>query len=551
MDDNICHHSPSRKVQVILKFDKPTTALAHTLGIEPGKPFSYSVSVARNGGTECRLNDKKLDHERRPKFLNGITIVHVPPIRDITAEGLEPFRKTLATALSKTRGEKSFSRLNHQVREAVQEKGRLLLDGIRDITQNMLRVDELAVDTESLDLEDLLASAALKVRTGGRYFGLDKLGTGHQSSVILKLYRQLGEVTDSFVLYLFEEPDNHLHPTSLRAIAEDLNECAKEADAQVFLTTHSPFLLNQFNLNNLLALENDSQRRTTRRNGNIRRTDREIRIALGRFGLTAAEALMADKVVVVEGPNDVTILRTLIELKTGLSPDRQDILVFPAGGKQLVAELSGFLDELGVNWTAMFDWDAVNSTAMPLFQEGLTDTDRDALQGAAQAIQQKLQTHPNREAKAEKIVKSMLQQLQDPPKHGMKFRESVLDTFIRQNSLLTETEILSLEKAIHRRQPKNWRRILAKINVWIWGDTIESVLITGATAEEQAEKVLRQHRLLPKIISDQSNKRRILLNRLHSCAHEPKAIRDVVETLWEAGSFDRSEVKSAINFLCG
>lgn len=37
-------------------------------------------------------------------------------------------------------------------------------------------------------------------------------GTGHQSSVIIHLYRQLGELTGGHTLFLFEEPDNHLHP---------------------------------------------------------------------------------------------------------------------------------------------------------------------------------------------------------------------------------------------------------------------------------------------------------------------------------------------------
>ncbi len=108
-----------------------------------------------------------------------------------------------------------------------------------------------------------------------------------------------------------------------------------------------------------------------------------------------------------------------------------------------------------------------------------------------------------------------------------------------------------LEKAIKRRQPKKWRRLLSKINVWIWGGTIESVLINGPIAELEAEEVLRRHRLLSKITPNLSEKRRAILNVLHECAHEPEAVRGIVGALWKAGSFDRSEVKSAINFVCG
>jgi predicted ATPase len=267
MADNLCNrlNSPNAACKVTLKFDEPTAGIADVLGIPRDSSFAFSVAVKKNGVPSCHVNGVKVSDDIRQKFVNQILVVHVPPIRDIAAEGLAPFKATLAQALRNTRngaGSQSFVTLANNVRSAVEEKGRVLLGSLQELARNMLRVDDIAVDASGLDLESLLPSAALKVSVSGSYIGLDKLGTGHQSSVILQLYRQLGQAVDQFVLYLFEEPDNHLHPTSMRAIAAELAGCARENNAQVFLTTHSPHLLNQFDLRDLVALRSEQEKGT-------------------------------------------------------------------------------------------------------------------------------------------------------------------------------------------------------------------------------------------------------------------------------------------------
>ena len=415
-------------------------------------------------------------------LLDAVLVVHVPPIRDIAAGGLKPFKETLANILKKTRGTASFTQLNQRVRNVVRARGKALLDGTRDVARQLLRVDELVVNADGINLEQLLPAAGLSVRIGDKEVGLDKLGTGHQSSVILKLYRQLGEESEKFVLYLFEEPDNHLHPTSLRAIAEDLNQCAGEDHSQVFLTTHSPYLLNQFDHRYVLPLASDSARQTVKRPKNLIRSDREVRIALGKYGLKPAEALLADRVVVVEGPNDVTLLRTLVELQTGITPDRQDILIVPAGGKGPVGDLAGFLRELGANWRAFFDWDAAESTSAPLFRDGLAAADIGPLQAAATTIHAQLRNLPTKASKATKIVDSMLTELASPPAPGAGFNGSILDTFIRKHTLLNPAEIAVLATTIRRHQPRKTRQVLSPKNIWLWSGPIEEVILRSPDA---------------------------------------------------------------------
>jgi len=60
-------------------------------------------------------------------------------------------------------------------------------------------------------------------------------------------------------LYCVEEPENHLHPRLLTTLVEVLKqvqeEIAPEDRAQIVITTHSPYLVDKFSLDELIVLE--------------------------------------------------------------------------------------------------------------------------------------------------------------------------------------------------------------------------------------------------------------------------------------------------------
>jgi predicted ATPase len=61
-------------------------------------------------------------------------------------------------------------------------------------------------------------------------------------------------------LFLVEEPENHLHPRLLETIVALLRQVQEEVSdrnvpSQILLTTHSPFLVDQMNLDEILWIE--------------------------------------------------------------------------------------------------------------------------------------------------------------------------------------------------------------------------------------------------------------------------------------------------------
>lgn len=107
--------------------------------------------------------------------------MHVPPIRDLTAGGLDPFRGTLAATIRKARGGNSLVQLNKQVRKAVERSGHQILTGAQAAARSLLDVEGLSVDAEAIDIDSLLSMAGINFRVNGQESGLERLGTGHQS----------------------------------------------------------------------------------------------------------------------------------------------------------------------------------------------------------------------------------------------------------------------------------------------------------------------------------------------------------------------------------
>lgn len=387
--------------------------------------------------------------------------------------------------------------------------------------------------------------AGITFRVNRQEFGLEKLGTGHQSSVILSLYRQLGVATGKFVLYLFEEPDNHLHPTSLRAIADELKECVTD-DSQAVITTHSPYFLNQFPVTDWFPLAADANRTTTLRPRKLVKSDRQIRVAFGRYGLRPPEALLSKRVVVVEGPSDVTLLRELVELHTGRSADRQDLLVIPAGGKDFVSDLCLLLDELGADWLGVMDWDATEDTRQPLLKKGLSPATVATIDAAMTTIQSHLRTQGAKKPRAQRFLDGLRTELgQTSTPFAATFAESVLGRHLSRARVLTHAEHLKLAKDLKRKRMRPVREALARARIWLWSGIPEDVLVVTAAAEATVEARLLHHGVLAGPVQV-ANRRATLVNALHGLGHSPEVLQDVIRALHAAGELRGREWRDLV-----
>lgn len=87
---------------------------------------------------------------------------------------------------------------------------------------------------------------------------------GHLQMLLL-LTSLFSEGQDRPAVLLLDEPEVSLHPWALSVLAEAINLAAKEWNKQVFVATHSPVLISQFDIEQILAAEVENGQTRLRR----------------------------------------------------------------------------------------------------------------------------------------------------------------------------------------------------------------------------------------------------------------------------------------------
>ena len=129
--------------------------------------------------------------------------------------------------------------------------------------------------------------------------------------------------TDETSTLFVEEPESHLHPGAQRFLLEKLRGGAR----QVFLTTHSPILVNTGRFQNVYQVVFRDKQTTVNR---LDDTD-----SLGRMledvGARNSDLLLSDAVLFVEGPADERVLSAWSE-SLGTAFAERNVTVLPMGG---------------------------------------------------------------------------------------------------------------------------------------------------------------------------------------------------------------------------
>ena len=83
-----------------------------------------------------------------------------------------------------------------------------------------------------------------------------------QLQMLIHLTALFSEGTDRDSLIVFDEPETSLHPYAISVFAEAVKQATKEWNKQVFIATHSPVLISQFDPEDLLATGLDESGQT-------------------------------------------------------------------------------------------------------------------------------------------------------------------------------------------------------------------------------------------------------------------------------------------------
>jgi hypothetical protein len=128
---------------------------------------------------------------------------------------------------------------------------------------------------------------------------LQFIGGGGQSmlKILLALYRNL----DKSHVVLVEEPENHQSPASLNTLVDKIRERCE--GRQVFVSTHSSFVINKLGLDNLALLGEDEPFRLTDLDPSTLDYFKKLP------GYDTLRAVLAKRIILVEGPSDELVLQ--------------------------------------------------------------------------------------------------------------------------------------------------------------------------------------------------------------------------------------------------
>lgn len=171
------------------------------------------------------------------------------------------------------------------------------------------------------------------------------VGKGEQSQIQIKLAIQNKAKSVNFIL--LEEPENHLSHMNLTRL---INYIEKHRNGlQVFISTHSSYVLNKLSIAKLCLVGSDYIR--------LKDIDPAIALKIKRLpGYDTLRAVLANKVILVEGPSDELILKKFYLDKHNNLPEDDGIEIIVVRGLGFDTYLE-ILKRIGVRTNVLRDND--------------------------------------------------------------------------------------------------------------------------------------------------------------------------------------------------
>ncbi len=182
-----------------------------------------------------------------------------------------------------------------------------------------------------------------------------RLGSGVINALVFSLLTFIAELKVN-VIFAMEEPEIAIPPHTQRRIVQFLQ---RNMD-QSILTTHSPFVLEQFNPENVVLLERDSSSILSARS--IEVSGIKGKTYRGNLRRILAEAMLGNGVVCVEGVSDAEVLYAAsnvlesYDADTPYTPlDLSGVTVVQCEGDGSVLRYGQFFKDLGLKTYAFYD----------------------------------------------------------------------------------------------------------------------------------------------------------------------------------------------------
>ena len=188
-----------------------------------------------------------------------------------------------------------------------------------------LSVQRQATPAETVETTE---PSEINISIDGKLRLLSQLGAGIAEALIMLLVAKLSQEWQEppIDIVLLEEPELHLHPKMQSALLDRLAGYG----VQVIASTHSPTVINWFARNGALIFRTHFDKEAGGIWAAPATSHTEQAELIEAIGATPGDLMLADRVLLVEGPNDVPVFQAW--LSKAPSQNGQKFVVYPLGG---------------------------------------------------------------------------------------------------------------------------------------------------------------------------------------------------------------------------
>ena len=215
---------------------------------------------------------------------------------------------------------------------------------------------QVLFDTSAMDIEQVISNISISSKHQDKRLVIG--GEGRINQIYLSLWatqNQQTAISNEVSIICIEEPEAYLHPHQQRELASYLG---KAINGQVILTSHSPFIVSEFSPNSIIRLyKNENSETKVASNGCSKAIEDGFEGLGYRMSVLPAEVFFADYVILVEGPSEEMLYRTLAS-QMGIDLDRLNISVLCVNGDDFVTYIK-ILEAMEISWSIRTDNDEI------------------------------------------------------------------------------------------------------------------------------------------------------------------------------------------------
>ncbi|ODM73485.1 ATP-dependent nuclease [Bradyrhizobium elkanii] len=306
--------------------------------------------------SECRSSDKRefgFLHLRALRTGNRALSMERGSLLDVILRTYEVRTRMWEGLLDRLRGldvvgenDPEFGRILTAIRDAMRE----IVPGEWADAPH-LRVSELTREDLRRVLKSFLATGV-----PGYAAPFQHQGSGTINALVLSMLGLIAQRRNGRVIFAMEEPELSLPPHVQKRVVDKVRGLA----AQALFTSHSPYVIEQFAPEQMTVVTRDNTGLLTAASV-ILPDNLKLKIFRDGFRTRFCEALLARRVVVMEGKTELVAYSAVARRASELSPDQHQRLdslgwvPFDAGGETAVASFAAFFRGLGKTVASVFD----------------------------------------------------------------------------------------------------------------------------------------------------------------------------------------------------